>query len=61
VIGPGAGVRGPNPTLPISEVRVFEDGVNFHPGGLTRMAHGQVCQDANSPSSLNERFFMILP
>jgi len=27
VIGPGAGVRGPNPTLPISEVRVIEDGV----------------------------------
>jgi hypothetical protein len=29
VIGPGAGVRGPNPTLPISEIRVCEDGVKL--------------------------------
>ena len=27
MIGPGAGVRGPNPTPLISEVRVYEDGV----------------------------------
>ena len=53
-------LRAPAFTPLISEVRVLADGVNFHPGGLTRMAQGQVCQDANSPSSLNERFFMIL-
>ena len=28
MIGPGAGVRGPNPTPLISEVRVYEDGVS---------------------------------
>ena len=28
MIGPGAGVRGPNPTFLFSEVRVYEDGAN---------------------------------
>ena len=48
MIGPGAGVRGPNPTLLISEVRVFEDGVKpIKPEAKCDLARGG-CAGAKS-------------